>query len=617
MKKSGLVSLIGISLITFLLLGLTIGFGNSPLLGIDLQGGVSVVLDPVEGQDITDEKLEEAADIIRRRIDSLGVAEPEVTRRGKSVSIQLPGVDDQQRAIELVGQTGKLEFRPVLTLAPFLSIVSCSERVVDTRGLIFVGNSGAEIAQEKTEQEIAAINSQLDEAISEYDDTGEKLSIPGCENGQPTNLPDDLPEDLETTTTTTSPTTTTTTSTTSTTDPSTTETTTSTEAVPPTDTTTPDTGEPETPPIEPEISPPPAPSAYNEYIAKRGNVLTDPKTAEAEDTVFYYQAISPDISVKHLLGPSNVGGEALESARAVLSGINTWTVSIVFKAGEEGIDKFNAVAQQCAGNQLTCPTRRLAIALDGIVESAPEVQTNRFERDMVSITGNFTEREARDLALVLRSGALPLEFKDSRVSTVSATLGNDSLRAGIIAGIIGISLVAAYMIFYYRSVGLLAMLSLAISALLLWVIISFLSETQGLALTIAGVTGLIVSIGVSLDSNVVYFENLKEDLSNGKTLRSASTQSFPVAFKTIFWANLATLIGAIILWWLATGPVKGFAAILIMSSVLDLVATYFFLRPAVKILAHSKFIIRRPRWLIGIKDNAPTAGAQETKIAQT
>ena len=234
----------------------------------------------------------------------------------------------------------------------------------------------------------------------------------------------------------------------------------------------------------------------------------------------------------------------------------------------------------------------MAIVLDGNVESAPTVNAPEFLRDQITITGGFSEREARDLALVLRYGALPIEFDDPAesglVRSVSATLGRDSLRAGVIAAIVGLSLVTIYMVAYYRLLGLLAILSLALSGTMLWVVVAFLSEWQGLALTLAGITGLIVSLGVSLDSNVVYFENLKEGVVGGRTLLSSVSQAFPVAFKTIFWANLATLIGAIILWLLTVGSVRGFAIMLAIASVLDLLATYFFLRPAVRLLASSK-----------------------------
>ena len=265
------------------------------------------------------------------------------------------------------------------------------------------------------------------------------------------------------------------------------------------------------------------------------------------------------------------------------------------KAGEEGIDRFNALASRCFNRDISCPSQQMAIVLDGNVESAPTVNVPEFLRDQIQITNNqggFPERDARYLALVLRYGALPIEFDDPAesglVRSVSATLGNDSLRTGIIAAMVGLGLVTIYMIAYYRLLGLLAILSLALSGTMLWVVVAFLSEWQGLALSLAGITGLVVSLGVSLDSNVVYFENLKEGVVGGRTLLSSVSQAFPVAFKTIFWANLATLIGAIILWLLTVGSVRGFAIMLAIASVLDLLATYFFLRPAVRVLASSK-----------------------------
>ncbi|MEM7288232.1 MAG: hypothetical protein AAF480_17930 [Actinomycetota bacterium] len=142
--------------------------------------------------------------------------------------------------------------------------------------------------------------------------------------------------------------------------------------------------------------------------------------------------------------------------------------------------------------------------------------------------------------------------------------------------------------------GLAAMLSLAVSGTMLWIVLAFLSETQSLTLTLAGIVGLIVSIGTSLDSNVVYFEHLKEDIANGRTLRSSVDRSFPVAFRTIFYANLASLIGAAILWFLTIGSVRGFALMLGLASILDLVATYFFLRPVVRMMARGQSLVERP-----------------------
>lgn len=168
---------------------------------------------------------------------------------------------------------------------------------------------------------------------------------------------------------------------------------------------------------------------------------------------------------------------------------------------------------------------------------------------------------------------------------MSATIGQDALNAGVIAGIIGLFLVAIFIISYYRILGVVAMLSLLISVALLWSIISYLGANQGLALTLAGITGIIVSIGVSVDSNIVYFEHLKEDVRNGRTVRTSVNKAFPVAFSTIVKADVASLIAAGSLYLLTVGAVRGFALYLGIATILDLVATYFFMGPAVQWIA--------------------------------
>jgi preprotein translocase subunit SecD len=233
--------------------------------------------------------------------------------------------------------------------------------------------------------------------------------------------------------------------------------------------------------------------------------------------------------------------------------------------------------------------------LDGVVKSAPEIQPDQaafspFQADQISISGNFKEKEARDLALVLRYGALPVQLQPQAVQTVSATLGKDSLRAGVIAGLIGVALVIVFMFVYYRALGLVVLGGVLLSAAILWAAISYLGETQGLALTLAGATGIIVSVGVTVDSYVVYFERLKDDVRLGRTLRSSTTRSWKSAWRTILAADIVSLIGAALLWYLTVGSVRGFAFFLGLSTLIDIVVAYFFTRPAVTILARSRFI---------------------------
>ena len=609
------------------LLGLSIWQGNSPLLGLDLQGGTEVILRPTEGQEYEGEDLDQAREIISRRVDGLGVAEPDITRQGNNIVVQLPGVDDQERAIDLIGQTAELTFRPVLDGPSYVDDDLCAP-----------GRAPAPPDEEDPQE-------------AEIDLPPETTLPPESTLPPETTLPDGGDEDSSSSSTSAAPTTSAAAAATTTTEAATSTTTTSvppatTEApigpvVPQEGEVVPEAGEGDAVDVETdegevssenpdiEISPddleaitdPETDTEFAPVVNQPLNLATgaasDPQTATPSDTVIFCdigdgppEPQDPDTPVlanlvpRYLLGPAEVSpgnpltGASIQTASASFTGVAEWFVSLTMRAGEEGIGRFNALASQCFRGDTTCPSQQMAIVLDGNVESAPTVNAPEFLRDQITIQGGFSEREARDLALVLRYGALPIEFDDPAesglVRSVSATLGRDSLRAGVIAAIVGLSLVTLYMVAYYRLLGLLAILSLALSGTMLWVVVAFLSEWQGLALTLAGITGLIVSLGVSLDSNVVYFENLKEGVVGGRTLLSSVSQAFPVAFKTIFWANLATLIGAIILWLLTVGSVRGFAIMLAIASVLDLAGNLFL--PASRRAAAGQIQIRQARF---------------------
>jgi preprotein translocase subunit SecD len=297
-------------------------------------------------------------------------------------------------------------------------------------------------------------------------------------------------------------------------------------------------------------------------------------------------------------GGTYLTGSALDTARATLQQNGEWVVSPVFKGGADGIGLFNGVAAECYAAQPSCPSGRLAIVLDGRVISAPQIQTPTFEADRVQITGGpFSEREAKDLATSLKYGALPVELEQQQAQIVSATLGRDALDAGLVAGIVGLGLVTLYMVAFYRFLGVLAIVKLAIEGALLWSLISYFGANNGLALTLAGITGIIVSIGVSVDSNVVYYEHLKEDVRNGRTVRSATDRAFHASFSTIVKADVASLIAAGLLWWLTVGPVRGFAFYLGLSTLLDLVASWMYMRPAVKLATRSPRLRAKPALL--------------------
>lgn len=476
----------------------TIVSGNEPLLGLDLQGGVSVVYEPVTPVE-DEEQLDQAVDIIRNRVDGLGVAEPEITRQGENILVQLPGVEEKDRALELIGQTAELRFRPVLN-----AVRGTDSLLVDfAQGLLDSVEAGDIEIVEPAE--------------------GEELEV-----GQATQA------DLDQST------------------------------------------------------------ALVEQWA-----LDDDTDADEIVVVAEYDD-DRNVIARYQLGPSAMEGDSLEGAVASFDVSTGWVVRPTFKSGSPGIDDFNVVAGDCFSGTVTCPTLpgdptgRMAVEIDDEVISALTFSVPSFERDAIVISGSFDEDEAKDLAIALRFGALPIELEAQASRIVSSTLGEDALDAGVLAGSIGLALVSIYLIAYYRLLGVVAILSLAISGALLWTIIAWIGETQGLALTLAGVTGLIVAIGVSVDSNVVYFEHLKEDVRGGRTVRSAVDRAFPIAYSTIVKADVASLIAAVVLYFLTVGQVKGFALFLGLATVLDLVATYFFMGPAIRVLARRAGLYTNP-----------------------
>jgi preprotein translocase subunit SecD len=453
----------------------TVAIGNTPVLGLDLQGGISVRLFPAG--DPPSSSLETAKDIIDRRVNGLGVSDAEVTREGNSIVIDLPGVKDRDKARRLVGRTAELRFRPVLAELP-------------------PAQRGAPPADETT-----------------------KAAIATCE---PTAIPNP-------------------------------------QAVPNT-------------------------AAVDD---KAGACVVLPGRAQEQQQVRYF------------LGPAAMRGKDTSGAKSEFSQGQGYAVSLSLKGS--GQDKINRLAAQCTAREATCPTNRMAIVLDGVVQSAPQFQTADFGSGPVQITGSFTQGEAGDLASVLKYGALPVKFdeKQQTVESVSPTLGSDQLRSGIAAGIVGLALVALYMLLYYRLLGVVVILGVLLSAGATYALVAYLSNSgANLTLSLAGVTGLIVSVGVTVDSYVVYFERLKDEVRAGKTVRSSVDRGFTRAFRTIIAADLVSLIGAGVLYWLASGSVKGFAFFLGLATVLDLAISYFFMHPLVVILSRRRALVRVP--VVGI-----------------
>jgi preprotein translocase subunit SecD len=538
MRRKILVPLVLILVVAYGGLVATLVSGNSPELGLDLQGGVSVVLAPTG--DATGDQLDQSVSIIRDRVDALGVAEPDITRQGDAIVVQLPGVKNRDRALALVGQTAELQFRPVLSSAPLpADEVADVQAAADAQ----VGDAGGDAGSTTETTEATTGTTEATTGT-----TGSEGAF-GLVEGESATAPAQDPTPAEDATTTTAP--------------------------PTTEGDAGATGD--------------APSQVPELTPR------DQDDPEAEVTLAGLPGRGPAEGTTNVyeLGPSMATGRIVSTASADIQN-GQWLVRLEMKGGADGIDMFNEIAATCFSQSPECPSGQAAIVLDSIVQSAPTIQEASFAADQIQISGNFTEGEAKDLALVLRYGSLPVELERQSVQTVSASLGDDSLRAGIVAGIVGLILVALFMLVYYRALGLVVVLGLTVWGSLMYTIISFLGETQGLALTLAGVTGIIVSIGITVDSYVVYFERLKEEVKAGRTLRTSTDRSFKRAFRTILAADFTSFLGALVLWWLTVGSVRGFAFFLGLSTLLDVIVAWFFTRSLVVLLSRNRVFTEMP-----------------------
>jgi preprotein translocase subunit SecD len=469
-------SLIGSILVAFAALGITLGVGHAPLLGLDLRGGLEVVLRPHGTVDAA--TLQQAVDIIERRVNGLGVSNSSVQRQGSDVTIELPGIKDPQRALSELGQTAELLFRPVYCAVPNYSA------------------SAAKTATKVPITSSVALTAAQAQSACTYADGAALPSTPVAND-----------------------------------------------------------------------------SAANAVILP-----------------MY------DGSERWILGPADLKGNVVKNAIVVAPGGNgnlQYQVQVTFtKAGSSAFDKIAAqrFPYYSASSSTPNPKSQEAIELDGQVESVPQIEAAAFHGTAVISGGTtgFTQAQANRLALELRYGGLPVRFTPQSVQTVTATIGKDSLRAGLLAGVGGLLVVLLYMIFYYRALGLVVVLGLAIGGSALYSIITELSQSANLTLTLSGVTGIIVSIGITVDSYVVYFERLKDEIRAGRTIRQSVERGFHRAFRTVLTADFVTFLAALILYLLTVGDVKGFAFMLGLSTLLDVVTAYFFIRPAVILVGRQR-----------------------------
>lgn len=543
----------------------------SPKLALDLEGGTQVILTPVttDGSEVTEQDIAEAIRVIRQRVDASGVAEAEITSQGGSnIVVALPGSPDQE-TLDLVSTSAQMNFRPVLEYADTLS--SLTEEQLAELGVDPEATTEDEVVVDDSEVvvEDEATDGATDEASEPATDEATDESTGGTGGSSGTPL---VTEDGG-----------------------------STEE--------PATEEPAT--EEPATEEPPAVDPDNPSDRAR---ITDEVRAEFDalncldpasltggqngDPDGVLVTCSGDGTAKYLLGPVEIAGTQIDTASSGLRQLanggttNEWVVNIEF-AGD-GVQAFTDATTRLAGYYTSSllgedvPPNMFAMVLDGLVISSPTVETV-IPDGRAEISGAFDRESSATLANQLNFGALPLDFVVQSQSEISATLGSEQLQKGLIAGLIGLILVVIYSLVQYRALGLVTVASLVLATVITYLVIALLSWVQGYRLSLPGVAGLIVAIGITADSFIVYFERIRDELRDGRTLQQAVERGWSRARRTILASDTVSFLAAVVLYFLAVGGVRGFAFTLGLTTLVDLLVVILFTHPLVALLAKTKF----------------------------
>lgn len=556
-----------------------------PRLAIDLAGGTSVTLTakPFEGGKITGDAMDQAVQIIRQRVNGFGVSEAQVNTLGSdNIVVSVPG-QNNNRIVEQVGQTALLRFRPVLQAgdpAPGAGLPDLGELTEglgqdespDTLG----GTQGP--SAKPTKKATAKPTSGTDSNRATAD------ALRAVDDPSPAPSATASPAKSAKPSASASPTKT---------------------AKPGKD------GAPSEEDVAAALD-----SAIPKEVREKYAALNclDPAARQGGDLEpadAIVVACDKDGFQKYLLGPSAVQGTQLKSAEAGLpqgAGVGQWLINMEFDSG--GTSAFAELTRSVAS--LAPPTNQIAIVLDGVVYSSPQVN-GEIPDGRAVIEGNFTSETAKDLANVLKYGALPLAFEKSTISTISATVGDDQLKGGLIAGGIGVFLVVAYCIIFYRALGVAALLGLIVAAAMSYEAVSLLGEAMGYRLSIAGVAGMIVAIGITADSFVVFFERLRDEIRDGRSPRTAVEYGWIRARRTILSANFVSLLAAGVLYFFSVAEVKGFAFTLGLATMIDVVVIFLFTKPSVAWLMRRPFFARGHPWS-GV--NPHNLGMHQVKTAR-
>lgn len=533
-----------LALILIAIVGLTGGMflsgHTTPRLGIDLAGGTSITLQAKadQGSAINKANMDTAVEIMNRRVNGLGVSEAEVQTQGdRNIIVNIPKGINSKEAREQVGTTAKLYFRPVLASEPSGPAASASPSP---------SASGSPAASPSPSTSASAGGTASSSASPSASATSQGRAVTDALKADSTPSPSASASAS----------------------------------------------------ASPSAS---APAADEAALQAKYTALDC--TKEKQRAVLGEGVKPADATVacgqidgawyKYLLGPAAVDGTEVDKAQAVYDTQTAagWQVTMDFNS--KGAKKFADITGQLAQNQQ--PQNQFGIVLDGEVVSSPYVSSS-IAGGQAQISGSFTQEEAQGLANMLSYGALPLSFEESSVQTVTAALGGDQLRAGLLAGAIGLALVIIYLVAYYRGLSLIAIASLLVSAALTYVIMSLLGPTIHFALNLPAVCGAIVAIGITADSFIVYFERVRDEIREGRSLRPAVERAWPRARRTILVSDFVSFLAAAVLFLVTVGKVQGFAFTLGLTTVLDVVVVFFFTKPLMTLMARRKFFASGHKW---------------------
>lgn len=517
---------------------------TTPRLGIDLAGGTSITLkaksEPGKPDAINETNMNTAVGIIERRVNGLGVSEAEVQTQGKDhIIVNIPKGTNEQQAREQVGTTAQLYFRPVLTMADGAPVTP--EANASGSPSPSASGSGSPSASAPTPSSSATSQGR---ALSEA------LKAPNAPSPSPSASESKKADD---------------------------------KAAPSTTPSAPTADQAAAADLQAKFA---ALDCSNE--AQRAAVS---KNVKPEDPTLACGKRG-DAWGKWVLGPAQVNGQDVKDAKGVIDPQRgMWIVTMQFT--DKGADKFAKITGELAAKQ--SPQNQFAIVLDGEVISDPSV-SQALTGGNAEISGGFTQQSAMDLGNMLSYGALPLSFQEDSVTTVTAALGGEQLKAGLIAGAIGLALVVIYLLAYYRGLAFIAIISLIVSGILTYTIMALLGKGIGFALNLPAVCGAIVAIGITADSFIVYFERIRDEIREGRTLRPAVERAWPRARRTILVSDFVSFLAAAVLFIVTVGKVQGFAFTLGLTTLLDVVVVFLFTKPVMTLLARTTFFSSGHPW---------------------